>query len=58
MSCHFSNVLGFFFAGFFHAIFHQRRQRMAGGKDACELARGLPRNGRLRAAGDGGQQSA
>ena len=29
---------------------------MAGGKDACELARGLPRNGRLRAAGDGGQQ--
>jgi hypothetical protein len=39
MSCHFSNVFGFFFAGFFHAIFHQRRQRMAGGKDACELAR-------------------
>jgi hypothetical protein len=25
--------------GFFHAIFHQRRQRMTGGKDACKLAR-------------------
>jgi len=35
-----------------------RWQRAVGMKDACKLARGRPRGGRPRAAGDGGKQFA